>query len=378
MSGTGNLTKEMMDLVKAIGEARSKQEEDKIILTEAEKIKNKFREKNLSEKRMKDLLIRSIYVEMLGHDGSFAHIHGINMSQQKNILTKRIGYLASTLFLDEDNDLCILLVATLQRDLESDQYLEVLSSLQAISRLANQQIMTATYSQVHKLLTHASDFVRKKAVMVIYKFWQINPSGVEDIDKIMKAALCDRVPSVMAASLNYFHHACKKNPAAYKDLASSFVVILKQVVEHKLPRDYDYHRAPAPWIQAKIMEILGFLGKDDEDTSTQIYEVIQTALKRAEDQPINIGHALVYQCIKCILSLHPNDNLLELVSKAISKFFSNDCNNLKYVGVTALNAILKVDLKYAEEHQENVIECLECSDDTLKLKTLELLHTMTN
>lgn len=43
-----------------------------------------------------------------------------------------------------------------------------------------------------------------------------------------------------------------------------------------------------------------------------------------------------------------------------------------------MNAILKVDLKYAEEHQENVIECLECSDDTLKLKTLELLHTMTN
>jgi len=77
----------------------------------------------------------------------------------------------------------------LQRDLESDQYLEVLSSLQAISRLANTQIMTATFSQVHKLLNHPSDFVRKKAVMVMFKFWQIDPHGVEDIDKIMKTAL---------------------------------------------------------------------------------------------------------------------------------------------------------------------------------------------
>jgi AP-4 complex subunit epsilon-1 len=189
MSATGNLSKEMMDLVKSIGEARSKQEEDKIIATEAQKLKAKFKEQSLTEKKMKDLLIRSIYVEMLGHDASFAHIHGINMTQKKNILSKRIGYLASTLFLDEDNELLILLVATLQRDLESDHYLEVLAALQAISRLANSQIMTATYELVKNLLNHQSDFVRKKAVMVMHKFWKINSSGVQDIDKIMKTAL---------------------------------------------------------------------------------------------------------------------------------------------------------------------------------------------
>jgi len=285
----------MMDLVKSIGEARSKQEEDKIIITEAQKLKLKFKEQSLTEKKMKDLLIRSIYVEMLGHDASFAHIHGINMTQKKTIMSKRIGYLASTLFLDEDNELLILLVATLQRDLESESYLEVLASLQAISRLANSQIMSATYDLVHNLLNHASDFVRKKAVMVMHRFWQINPNGVVDIDKVMKVALCDKVPSVMAASLNYFIDVSRESPKQYKELTSSFVVILKQIIEHKLPRDYDYHRMPAPWIQTKLMEILGNLGKDDKDTSNQIYEVIQMTLKRAEDLAINIGHALVYQ-----------------------------------------------------------------------------------
>ena len=48
---------------------------------------------------------------------------------------------------------------------------------------------------------------------------------------------------------------------------NSFVVILKQVVEHKLPRDYDYHRIPAPWIQMKLLEILAFLGADDKTAS---------------------------------------------------------------------------------------------------------------
>ena len=378
MSTAGSLSKEMMDLVKAIGEARSKQEEDKIIETEAQKLKEKFKEKSITEKKMKDLLIRTVYVEMLGHDGGFAHIHAINMTQKKNILSKRIGYLASTLFLDKDNELLILLVATLQRDLESESYLEVLSSLQVISRLANAQIMTATYDQVIKLLAHPSDFVRKKAIMVLHRFSQINPGGVPDIDLRMKSALCDKVPSVMAASLNYFVEAWRKDPEKYKELASSFGMVLKQVIEHKLPREYDYHRMPAPWIQMRLLEILGYLGKDDKETSKEIYEVVQMTLKRAEDLAINIGHALVYQCIKTILTIYPNEALMENISKSIKAFFSSESNNLKYIGVNWLNSMLKIDLKYAEDHQENVVEWLECSDDTLKLKTLDLLYTMTN
>jgi AP-4 complex subunit epsilon-1 len=88
--------------------------------------------------------------------------------------------------------------------------------------------------------------IRKKAVMVLLKFHKIQP--VEQMDVKMKKALCDKDPSVMACALNYFLDQIKKNPKDYGDLVNHFVIILKQIIDHRLPRDYDYHRIPAPWV----------------------------------------------------------------------------------------------------------------------------------
>lgn len=90
--------------------------------------------------------------------------------------------------------------------------------------------------------------IRKKAVTILIKFHKISPHSIDGMDVKMKKALCDKDPSVMAAALNYFAEEVRQRPADFKDLINSFIVILKQVVEHRLPRDFDYHRMPAPWI----------------------------------------------------------------------------------------------------------------------------------
>jgi AP-4 complex subunit epsilon-1 len=113
MSSGSHLSKEMHDLVKSIGETRSKQEEDKIILTEQAKLKDKINDKSISVRRQRENLIKSIYIEMLGHDASFSHIHAVNMTQNKQLSLKRLGYLCCCLFLHDNSELLILLVATL-------------------------------------------------------------------------------------------------------------------------------------------------------------------------------------------------------------------------------------------------------------------------
>eukprot|EP00359_Climacostomum_virens_P008216 CAMPEP_0204903846 /NCGR_PEP_ID=MMETSP1397-20131031/4513_1 /ASSEMBLY_ACC=CAM_ASM_000891 /TAXON_ID=49980 /ORGANISM="Climacostomum Climacostomum virens, Strain Stock W-24" /LENGTH=781 /DNA_ID=CAMNT_0052072551 /DNA_START=1123 /DNA_END=3468 /DNA_ORIENTATION=+ len=381
MSASGShLSKELFNLVKAIGECRSKQEEDRIIVKEVESLKAKIGLPGVSAKDMKEYLIRAIYIEMLGHDASFAYIHSINLAQSNKLQSKRVGYLTASLCLSPESQMLILLVATLQRDLKSPNYLERAAALIAISKLVNPGLVHALLDPVVHLLSDENEVVRKKAVMVLHKFIRLTPDMATEYSQRFKAALCDRDPSVMAASLNYFYDMLKNeaNRPYFKDLIPSFVVILKQVIDHRLPRDYDYHRMPAPWIQIKILEILGFLGADDQRASEQMYEILTEVMRRADDLGINIGYAIVYQCLMTITQIYPKPNLIEMAAQSISRFLISESYNLKYTGITGLASIIKIDSSYVAQHQMTVVDCLEDNDETIKRKTLSLLYRMTN
>ena len=86
----------------------------------------------------------------------------------------------------------------------------------------------------------------------------------------------------------------------------SFVIILKQVIEHKLPKEFDYHRLPAPWIQLKLLKIIELLGKNDIKASEHTYAILEQTLNRAQEGNNNIAFAVTYQCVRCIASIYPS------------------------------------------------------------------------
>ena len=377
-SSSSHLSKDLLELIKAIGDSRSKQEEDKIISKECETLKLIIKESGVPPKRMKEYLIRAIYIEMLGHDASFSHLFAVNLTQDKNILNKRVGYLACSLLLNENSEFLILLVASLQKDLQSSNWVEVCMALTTVIKFADPTIMQAVTEPVMKLLDNKNEQIRKKAVMCLYRFYQVDPATVPDCEDRMRKLICDYDPSVMAATLPYFKERIMKNPEKYKDLVSPLVAILKQVIEHKLPREYDYHRFPGPWIQVILLEILSMLGRDDQNSSENMYEILGQCLRRADDTGINIGYAIVYQCLKTICIIYPNSHLIELASTTISRFLSSESPNLRCTGINGLTLIIQINPNYVMSHQKVIVDCLEENDETLKKNTFELLYKMTN
>ncbi|KAI4312870.1 hypothetical protein MLD38_037659 [Melastoma candidum] len=174
-------SKEFLDLIKSIGESRSKSEEDRIVLSEIETLRRRLSDPDIPKRKIKEYIVRLVYVEMLGHDASFGHIYAVKMTHDDNLLSKRTGYLAVTLFLNEDHDLIILIVNTIQKDLRSDNYLVVCAALTAVCRLINEETIPAVLPQVVELLGHPKEAVRKKAIMALHRFYQKSPGTVSHL-----------------------------------------------------------------------------------------------------------------------------------------------------------------------------------------------------
>lgn len=391
-TGGTNLSKEFFELLKAIGESKSKQEEDRIIIREVQTLKRKMETPptpvgsapvpsilSTNKKHAKEFLVRLLYVEMLGHDASFGYIKAVEMAASASLYHKRTGYLVCGACLSPKHEFRFMLVNQMQRDLQSSHVLEICGGLLASCNLITADMVPAMTSLVVKLLDHANETVRKKAIICLHRFHQLAPEFVtrdEMMDKIRKV-LCDRDPAVMGASLNVIYSMAKIAPKPFKDLVPSLVSILKQIGEHRLPSDFDYHRVPAPWMQIKLISILGVLGKNDAAASSGMYEILHEALKKA-DVGINAGYAVVYECIRTIVTIYPNATLLDAAADAISRFIQSRSHNLKYLGVTGLAAIVEAHPQYAVAHQSAVMDCLEDTDETLQRKTLDLLYRMTN
>ncbi|XP_009895537.2 AP-4 complex subunit epsilon-1 [Dryobates pubescens] len=375
--GRVSATSRLGSLIRSITALTSKHEEEKLIQQELTSLKATVSAPTTTLRLMKECMVRLIYCEMLGYESSFGYIHAIKLAQQGNLLEKRVGYLAVSLFLHENHELLLLLVNTVVKDLQSTNLVEVCMALTVVSQIFPREMIPAVLPLIEDKLQHSKEIIRRKAVQALYKFYLIAPNQVQHIHDKFRKALCDRDAGVMAASLHIYLQMIKESSSAYKDLTGSFVTILKQVVGGKLPVDFNYHSVPAPWLQIQLLRILGLLGKDDPRTSELMYDVLDESLRRAEINH-NITYAILFECVQTIYTIYPKSELLEKAAKCIGKFVLSPKINLKYLGLKALTYVIQQDPNLALQHQMTIIECLDHPDPIIKRETLELLYRITN
>ena len=395
-------SREFLDLVKAVGECTSKADEDRIVRAERERLRAILVSAKTPPPRkvMKEVMMRLVYVEMLGHEASFGYIHAVKLCCDTNPMLKRVGYLATSLFLTEGHELLMLIVNTLQRDLaagDNDPGVACAALSALCSLRVGADAAGALTPAVQALLSHKEARVRKKAIMALNVMAKDDPLLAETLGSPLRAGLCDRDPSVMIASMAAIYELAVVEPAPLKPLVPSFISILRQTVQRRLPKSYEYHRVPAPFLQVRILKVLAALGASDQATSEQMYSALAEVIARAraggsealaaarnaggkkhDKAHVAANDAIAYECVKTCASIYPNTALLKECMAIVGHFIRHPNRSVKYCGVEGLSCVIGVDPQYAAEHQMAVIDCLHDSDEMLVHKTLHLLHAMTS
>lgn len=73
------------------------------------------------------------------------------------------------------------------------------------------------------------------------------------------------------------------------------------------------------YVQIKLLKILALLGSSDKKASEQMYTIVGDIMRKS-DSTSNIGNAILYECICCVSSIHPNPKVLESAAEAVAKF----------------------------------------------------------
>ncbi|KAG0311875.1 AP-4 complex subunit epsilon-1, partial [Linnemannia gamsii] len=368
---------------------------------------------------MKDNMLRLIYGEMMGQDVQFGAIYALKLAQSgQTVVEKRAGYLACYLLLQEGNELNIMLVNTLQKDLTSSNYHHVVVALVTLCNMTLPDVIPSMVSHVLSALSHTqclimlqlqygaeqdptlsltlilvffaysafSESVRKRALIALKNFYTLDTDLILPYLDQIKDSLYDPEPSVMSAALGFFAIAVKDHAGEMKELVPALIKILQQVVDGKLPKGYLYHGMAAPWIQIRCLMIMAQLGHDDLSASTSMTPVVLRAFHKA-CQGVDAAFGVLFEVLRTLNSFHPAIILELCQSKdsarnpllAIPRFATSSNPNLKYLGISMLcqvNPDAWSDAWWTEDLLGAVVQALESRDAAIQKRALDLLYRM--
>ena len=85
------ITSGFNDLVRAIGKAKSKDEEDGIVAKMVDLCRGALAGGRRDPRTSKELLLYLVYIDMLGHDTRWAHAWVIQLCSDKSLIVKKVG-----------------------------------------------------------------------------------------------------------------------------------------------------------------------------------------------------------------------------------------------------------------------------------------------
>ncbi|RCK64349.1 AP-3 complex subunit delta [Candida viswanathii] len=354
--------KSLSDLIKGI-RAHSKESPESLasfLDVAIQECRNELSTTDLETKAI--AILKLAYLEMYGFDMSWCNFQILEVMSSSKFQQKRIGYLAAIQSFKNEQDLLILATNQFKKDLNSHNHVDIGLALSGIATIVTPNLAKDINDDVLMKLNHSKPYVRKKAILAMYKIFLQYPESLRlNFNRVIEK-LDDSDVAVVSATVNVICEISKKNPNIFINYLPKFFTILEDTKNN--------------WLIIRILKLFQSLSKVEPRMKKKILPSIIDLMVKTQ------ASSLIYECINCIVNgqmlshdSYKDQETAKLCVNQLMNFFKTRDSNLKFVGLIALINILKifpVFMSDVEGVSAVVLDCLNDEDLIIKRKALEV------
>lgn len=359
--------KSLSDLIKGI-RSHSKVSPESLLQffdTAISECKNELASSDLETKAM--AILKLTYLEMYGFDMSWSNFHILEVMASSKFQQKRIGYLAVIQSFKKEQDLLILATNQFKKDLNSYNHTEIGLALSGIATIVTPSLAHDINDDVVIKLTHSNPYIRKKAVLAMYKIILQYPDSLRANFQRIIDKLDDDDTAVVGATISVICEISKKNPNIFVGHLPKFFSIMNDTSNN--------------WLVIRILKLFQSLSRVEPRMKKKIMPSILELMAKTK------AYSLIYECINCIVSSdmlsadsdHDRETAKICLDKLLLMVLKNDFN-LVFVGLLTMYKILKKYPSLMDDTQVRgyVLQPLGGNDFLVKEKALELYDLLVN
>lgn len=327
-----------------------------------------------------------LYLFTLGERTHFGQIECLKLLASPRFADKRLGHLATSLLLDENQEVLTLVTNSLKNDLgHSNQYIVGLA-LCTLGNIASVEMSRDLFPEIENLISTANPYIRRKAALCAMRICRKVPDLQEHFLEKATQLLSDRNHGVLLCGLTLVTSLCEADEAEggeegivekFRQFVPVLIRTLKSLASSGYAPEHDVTGITDPFLQVKILRLLRVLARGDAHVTEQINDILAQVATNT-DSSKNVGNSILYEAVLTILDINPDAGLRVLGVNILGKFLSNRDNNIRYVALNTLVKVVAIDTNAVQRHRNTILECLRDPDISIRRRALDLSFTLIN
>ncbi|GJN67251.1 clathrin associated protein complex large subunit [Purpureocillium lilacinum] len=395
----------LKQFIRNVRAAKTIADERAVIQKESAAIRASFREESADHGVRRNNVAKLLYLFTLGERTHFGQIECLKLLASPRFADKRLGHLATSLLLDENQEVLTLVTNSLKKyvglgrgrqldllanitcsDLgHSNQYIVGLA-LCTLGNIASVEMSRDLFPEIETLISTSNPYIRRKAALCAMRICRKVPDLQEHFLEKAAHLLADRNHGVLLCGLTLVTSLCEADEEEggeegivekFRQFVPGLVKTLKGLSTSGYAPEHDVTGITDPFLQVKILRLLRVLAVGDAHTSEQINDILAQVATNT-DSSKNVGNSILYEAVLTILDIEADSGLRVLGVNILGKFLTNRDNNIRYVALNTLIKVVAIEPNAVQRHRNTILECLRDPDISIRRRALELSFTLIN